>query len=78
MTEQPDNSGRNPDGTFAAGNQVNPSGKPRGARHRVMRAKEELLEGEHEKLTRKASAALLSLSQPTKSPPTRRDASWRC
>ena len=30
------------------------AGKPRGARHRVTRAVEELLEGEHEALTRKA------------------------
>lgn len=30
------------------------SGKPRGARHRVTRAVEALLEGEHEALTRKA------------------------
>ena len=35
---------------FAAGN----SGKPVGARHKVTRAIEELLEGEHEALTRKA------------------------
>ncbi|MGI8705017.1 MAG: DUF5681 domain-containing protein [Sphingomicrobium sp.] len=30
------------------------AGKPRGARHKVTRAVEELLEGEHEALTRKA------------------------
>ncbi|WP_375741724.1 DUF5681 domain-containing protein, partial [Pseudomonas aeruginosa] len=42
--------GRNPDGTFAAGN----PGRPRGARHQVTRAIEELLEGEAEGLTRKA------------------------
>ena len=50
--EQPDE--RNPDGTFATGNNANPGGRPRGARHRVTRAIEELLEGEHEALTRKA------------------------
>ena len=33
---------------FAPGN----PGKPRGARHRVTRAVEELMEGEHERLTR--------------------------
>jgi multidrug efflux pump subunit AcrA (membrane-fusion protein) len=32
----------------------NPDGKPLGARHRVTRAIEELLEGEHQALTRKA------------------------
>jgi hypothetical protein len=50
--EQPD--ARNPDGTFATGNNANPGGRPRGARHKVTRAIEELLEGEHEALTRKA------------------------
>lgn len=42
--------GRNPDGTFAEGN----SGKPCGARHKVTRAVEELLEGQAEALTEKA------------------------
>ena len=41
---------RNPDGTFARGN----PGRPAGARHRITRAIEELLEGEAEGLTRKA------------------------
>jgi hypothetical protein len=50
--EQPE--ARNPDGTFATGNNANPGGRPRGARHRVTRAIEELFEGEHEALTRKA------------------------
>ncbi len=44
--------GRNEDGTFAPGNAG--GGKPRGARPKVTRAVEELLEGEHEALTRKA------------------------
>ena len=42
--------GRRPDGTFAPGN----PGRPAGARHRITRAIEELLEGEAEGLTRKA------------------------
>ncbi len=42
--------GRNPDGTFGPGN----PGRPTGARHKVSRAVEELLEGEAEGLTRKA------------------------
>ena len=59
LTDEPTNSGkepggRNPDGTFAPGNCANPAGKPKGARHRVTRAIEGLLEGEHEALTRKA------------------------
>ena len=44
------NIGRNSDGQFDVGN----PGKPKGARHRITRAVEELLEGEHEALTRKA------------------------
>ncbi len=56
MTDEPDrNNGtntdeRNPDGTFATGN----PGKPRGTRHRVTRAVEELLEGQSEQITQKA------------------------
>ncbi len=42
--------GRNPDGTFAPGN----PGRPRGTRLKVTKAVEDLLEGETEKLTRKA------------------------
>lgn len=43
-------SGRNTDGTFAAGN----SGKPRGTRHKATRAVLAMLDGEAEALTRKA------------------------
>ena len=42
--------GRNADGTFAHGN----PGRPKGTRLRVTRAVEELLEGEAEKISRKA------------------------
>lgn len=48
----PPGEGRNTDGTFAPGNQI--GGKPKGARSKVTRAIEALLEGEHEALTRKA------------------------
>ncbi|SLN72041.1 hypothetical protein ROJ8625_03781 [Roseivivax jejudonensis] len=41
---------RNPDGTFAPGN----PGRPKGTRHKITRAVEELLEGEAEGITRKA------------------------
>lgn len=44
------NNGRNTDGTFAQGN----TGRPKGARNRSTIAVESLLEGEAEKLTRKA------------------------
>lgn len=43
-------SGRNTDGTFAAGN----SGKPKGTRHKATRAALALLDGEAEALTRQA------------------------
>lgn len=52
MTDEPYNDGRNTDGTFAPGNKV--GGNRAGSRHRVTRAVEALLEGEHEALTRKA------------------------
>lgn len=53
MTE-PDKTGRKPDGTFTHGNQVNPAGKPKGARHKTTLAMMALLDGEGEELTRKA------------------------
>lgn len=49
-------SGRNTDGTFAAGN----PGKPKGARHRATQAVLTLLEGEAEALTRKAVETALA------------------
>lgn len=48
-------SGRNSDGTFAAGN----PGKPKGVRHKATRAALALLDGEAEALTRKAVAQAL-------------------
>jgi hypothetical protein len=42
--------GRNRDGTFAAGN----PGRPKGAKHKVTLAVQELIDGEAEALTRKA------------------------
>lgn len=52
MPGEPKSTGRKSDGTFAAGNRM--GGRPRGSRHKVTLAIEALLEGEHEKLTRKA------------------------
>ncbi|MCK9543969.1 MAG: hypothetical protein M0R03_18270 [Novosphingobium sp.] len=49
---EPNNDGRKPDGTFAKGNQL--GGSKAGSRHRVTRAMEALLEGQHEALTAKA------------------------
>ena len=51
MTE-PNNPDRNPSGRFAKGNRM--AGNKVGSRHRVTRAVEELLEGQHEALTAKA------------------------
>lgn len=39
---------------FQPGQSGNPAGKPKGAKHRATQAMQELLEGEHERLTRKA------------------------
>ena len=52
MTERPNNDGRKTDGTFAPGNRL--GGSKAGSRHRVTRAIEALLEGQHEALTAKA------------------------
>lgn len=48
----PNNPDRNRDGTFARGNRL--AGNKKGSRHRVTRAIEVLLEGQHEALTAKA------------------------
>ncbi|WP_070152571.1 DUF5681 domain-containing protein [Sphingobium phenoxybenzoativorans] len=53
MTKRPENSGGN-QGRFTPGQSGNPAGKPKGARHKVTLAIEELMEGEAEVLTRKA------------------------
>lgn len=42
------------DTRFKPGQSGNPAGKPSGTRHKITRAVEALLEGEHEALTRKA------------------------
>jgi len=49
---KPKNDGRKSDGTFAKGNRL--GGSKVGSRHRVTRAIEALLEGQHEALTVKA------------------------
>lgn len=52
MKDSPKNNGRKTDGTFAEGNRL--GGKTPGARHRVTRAVEALLDGQHEALTKTA------------------------
>ena len=49
---KPKENGRQSDGTFAPGNKL--GGRTRGSRNKTTIAVEEILEGEHEKLTRKA------------------------
>ena len=52
---EPENSGRKQgDGRFRPGQSGNPNGKPKGARHRVTRIAEALIEGEAEEIVRKA------------------------
>lgn len=58
MDSEPVNNGRKSDGTFAPGNSA--GGKKPGSRHRVTRAIEALLEGQHEALTQKAIALALA------------------
>jgi Family of unknown function (DUF5681) len=50
----PEDSGRNQVGQWGKGRSGNPSGKPKGVRSRFTLAAEALLEGEAERLTRKA------------------------
>lgn len=52
MSSDPKSNGRQSDGTFAPGNTL--GGRTPGSRHKVTRAIEALLEGQHEALTQKA------------------------
>jgi hypothetical protein len=52
--ENPVSSGRKSDGKFAKGNNANPAGRPVGSRNKHLIAVENLLDGEAEKLSRKA------------------------
>jgi hypothetical protein len=54
------NSGRKQDTRFKPGQSGNPAGKARGTRHRATPAVEALLDGEAERLTRKAVEMALS------------------
>jgi hypothetical protein len=56
---QPENIGRNPDGTFAKGNSANPAGKPKGARHKATLLAEALLDGQAEALMQQAVSMAL-------------------
>jgi hypothetical protein len=52
MANKPTNDGRKSDGKFAPGNRL--GGSKVGSRHRVTRAIEQMLEGQHEQLTQTA------------------------
>lgn len=54
MVDKPIDTGRKADGTFAAGNRANPTGRPRGSQNRATKAAQALLDGEAEALTRAA------------------------
>jgi hypothetical protein len=58
--EQPENAGRNPDGTFAKGFSANPAGKPKGTRHSATKLAEALIDGQAEALVQRALALALS------------------
>jgi hypothetical protein len=58
--EQPGNSGRNPDGTFAKGNTVNLAGKPKGTRHAATRLAEAMIDGKANEIVEKAIAMAAS------------------
>ncbi|MEM9765593.1 MAG: DUF5681 domain-containing protein [Pseudomonadota bacterium] len=61
MTEsERDNSGRDQSGRWKPGVSGNPSGPPRGTRHKTTRAVENLLEGQAEALTQTAIDAALN------------------
>ena len=59
-SRKPANAGRMQDTRFKPGQSGNPSGKLKGTRHRATQAVDALLEGEAEKLTRKAIEMALS------------------
>jgi hypothetical protein len=54
VVADPENAGGKQSGRFKPGVSGNPNGKPKGTRHKITRAVEELLEGQHEALTQAA------------------------
>jgi Family of unknown function (DUF5681) len=56
---RPENAGRNQDGTFAKGYSANPTGKPKGARHKATLLAEALLDGQAEALVQQAVSMAL-------------------
>jgi hypothetical protein len=60
MSEPPENTGRKADGTFASGNRANPSGKPKGTRHRATMMAEKLLDKDAAAIIKKLVAKALA------------------
>jgi hypothetical protein len=52
--EQPENTGRKPDGTFAMGNSINPAGRPKGSLNKSTMAALAIMEADAETISRKA------------------------
>jgi hypothetical protein len=50
--DEPDKTGRKPDGTFAHGNHANPNGRPQGSRNKTTLICEQLLDKSGRKLTK--------------------------
>jgi hypothetical protein len=57
VSEDPENTGRKPDGTFARGNRGNPSGKPKGARHKATLLAEKMLAADAKEVVKKVVEA---------------------
>lgn len=57
MSEPPENTGRKADGTFTRGNRVNPSGKPKGARHKATMMAEKVLGADAADIVKKVVAS---------------------
>jgi hypothetical protein len=53
MSDTPENTGRNQDGRFSPGRSANPSGKPKGARHRATMMAEKLLDKDAAEIIKK-------------------------
>ena len=57
VSEDPSNTGRNPDGTFIRGSRGNPAGKPKGARHRATVMAEKLFAADTKEVVKKVVEA---------------------
>jgi hypothetical protein len=76
----PDNAGRRQDGRFSPGCSGNPAGMKPGTRHKATRAALALLNGEVDKLTRKAVELALAgdVTACASRPAGKRRSAWTC